>query len=466
MQGQVEMYTAGSTASTLTMQHAVFKGIYGLNDEEIYIWGGSSNNAPGATKAIILTGNGHDFEPMDVDSEAVINDLWGNHPDNLFAVGEHGLVLQKGHKGWRSVDVGISSNLNSIGGVSGKEVFAVGNGGTILRYGCDPSEEDTGMDTYDCQILLTESGIEFYGIWGASPSDLFIFSTVGVWRVTDEVNVDLIWPKTEPGSQNGIWGESIANVFSVGHDSDAGIVRVVRCNGNDCAKMEVDIPGVLWDVHGFSATDVYAVGYGPKGPGERQALAVHWDGYTWQDMHVGIDGWLKAIWGTSPNNIYAVSWTHEDKAEEAFGRLLHFDGNNWTIVADDYDTGLLGIHGSSSDNIYAVGRRDAARFNNDFPFGAVMHFNGIAWTNTTLQDERGFDGVWAVSESEVYIGASRWNTIDQRMEKEVLKIVNGEWDVLTCDVQDPIEALWGQEDDLLFAITREGSVLKYATSSQ
>jgi hypothetical protein len=85
---------------------------------------------------------------------------------------------------------------------------------------------------------------------------LYIASTTGVWRVLDETNATEIWPETENGRQNGVWGASNEDVFSVGEGELMGngefYLRIVHCSENECEKMDFEeILGSLTDVYGF-----------------------------------------------------------------------------------------------------------------------------------------------------------------------------------------------------------------------
>lgn len=61
--------------------------------------------------------------------------------------------------------------------------------------------------------------------------------------------------------------------------------------------------------------DVFVVGGNPK-TGD---VILHYDGISWSRMASNASSMMKlnGVWGTSPNNVYAVG---------RFGRILHYDG--------------------------------------------------------------------------------------------------------------------------------------------
>ncbi len=458
----VVRYDGSSFETMYSLEWTDFNGIFGIDENNIYVVGDTWNEAALDITGLILSGDGTNFSVMDVDPEHEINDLWGNLPENLFAVGDHGTILQRDQSGWRSVDVGIDAQLKGVWGVSGTKAFAVGSAGTILHYTCDPPEEDTdtGPETFDFEELFHYEGTEFYGIWAESPSELYIASTTGVWLVHDEVNADLIWTKSGMYLE-GIWGAAgTANVFAVGADSDGALI--VHCNGDECQEMEVESPATLVDIHGFSATEVYAVGYNYSG-GYPLAFVLQYDGNTWQSMELESDTMLTDIWGAAPDDLWVTGWTFEGDGEVEYGRILHYDGIEWTLAEDCLETDLLNIHGNAQGNIIAVGQNEFAPVLGGSPFGQVMRFDGSQWSEILTQDERGFRAVWVSPNEEIYIGASRWLEVEQKLETEVLRFTGDDFEVLSCqttDPGDPIEDFWGESDDVLFAITREGSLLR------
>ncbi|MBN9161526.1 MAG: hypothetical protein J0I07_11215, partial [Myxococcales bacterium] len=66
---------------------------------------------------------------------------------------------------------------------------------------------------------------------------------------------------------------------------------------------------------------------------------------------------LHAVWGTGPNDVWAVG---------AEGTILHFDGVAWTVSSTGLGSGqevnLTGIWGSGPNDVWAVGGNVALHF--------------------------------------------------------------------------------------------------------
>jgi hypothetical protein len=110
------------------------------------------------------------------------------------------------------------------------------------------------------------------------------------------------------------------------------------------------------------------------------------------------DGWcqteltspnLEAIWGSGPNDVWAVGW---------FGTIMHWDGTTWTRFESGTQWPLFGIWGSGPNDVWAVGR-----------YGTVLHWDGTTWSpspsNTTVE----LVGVWGNGHGDVWapVGGDR-----------------------------------------------------------
>jgi photosystem II stability/assembly factor-like uncharacterized protein len=81
-------------------------------------------------------------------------------------------------------------------------------------------------------------------------------------------------------------------------------------------------------------------------------------------MESGTEEYLLSIWGSSPNNIFAVG----DNAT-----ILHYDGKSWSAMDPETDKYLTKVRGLRSDCIYAVGDD-----------GLVIRFDGKKWNDMSL----------------------------------------------------------------------------------
>ncbi len=110
-------------------------------------------------------------------------------------------------------------------------------------------------------------------------------------------------------------------------------------------------------------------------------IIARFDGETWHvdEFDIYVERFT-GIWGSSPNDIYAVGRVNCMDDEDPWlnplwrGTILHFDGNEWSVLTDvqcGYPT-FTGVHGTSADNVYVSGQE-----------GTVLHFDGILWRVVT-----------------------------------------------------------------------------------
>ncbi len=129
--------------------------------------------------------------------------------------------------------------------------------------------------------------------------------------------------------------------------------------------------------------------------------------YTWEEFTIGDNGsYLKDVWGTDDNNVWAVGTFTIDGVP--YG-IIKWDGTEWK--PDKKNGGQAAIYGFSDSDIWTVG-------------GGVFHYNGSEWIridakgvnnqsiplDTVLNDNLPYTSVWGTSSSNLYLG-NQWGKI-------------------------------------------------------
>ncbi|MCI0457631.1 MAG: hypothetical protein L0Z62_11725 [Gemmataceae bacterium] len=164
----------------------------------------------------------------------------------------------------------------------------------------------------------------------------------------------------------------------------------------------------LW---GSGPNDLYAVGRNSNPAVEPYGVILHSDGTSWTEVplesgpHFGSVP-LIGVWGSGPGDVYAVGGFGTTRV------IYHLDGNEWAAVPDVPVSSpgfndLRGVWGSGPDDVFAVGSN-----------GKIVHFDGNGWTAQTFPEQSSFPGaglvsVWGSGADNVYaVGTGLLHSVD------------------------------------------------------
>ena len=266
--------------------------------------------------------------------------VWGTGADDVWMVGGDGrdgmgpLVIHWDGVAFERVDSGLDSGaLWWVFGFPGGPIYMGGEGGTIVRY-------ESGVFT----PLTTPGTATVFGIWGASPSDL--------WAVGG----------TSDGRNGFVWRlEGDAWVDEASFPADVGA---------DAA---------IWKVYGIAASDAWLVG--------SNGVSLHWDGSTLTPGETGVGSSLFTVHANASRFVAVGGFGN--------GIIVEYEGGAWHNVTPSGIQGLSGVYVGEGDFAVAVGAygtvhlRDAGGWHEvDTGYPLVESYHA-AWV-----DPEG--GVWAV----------------------------------------------------------------------
>ena len=121
--------------------------------------------------------------------------------------------------------------------------------------------------------------------------------------------------------------------------------------------------------------------------------------YEWtvDTLHSPPGGFIYDIWGSSPDDVWAV-------AGGGINNLWHFDGKEWSDWAERVGPSFYSIFGFSQDNVWMGG--------ND---GKLYHFDGTKWSLSFRYEVEGMRGaeiwsIWGNSDSDIYAAGTIYMT--------------------------------------------------------
>ncbi|MEJ2187091.1 MAG: Ig-like domain-containing protein, partial [Gemmatimonadota bacterium] len=144
---------------------------------------------------------------------------------------------------------------------------------------------------------------------------------------------------------------------------------------------------------------------------------------------------LYAVWGTSPNDVFAVG---------QWKTILHYDGTAWSPM--EVDTTKIcwdfkGVWGAGGDDVFAVGR-----------CGTIAHYDGTSWTDMSSPTGWNLEGVWGASSDDVY--AAGWSGT-------LVHYDGASWTVVPTGTDETLVAVWGTSADDVFVVGNGGTILHY-----
>jgi hypothetical protein len=244
-------------------------------------------------------------------SHLFLNRLWGAAPDDVWAVGDEGVIVHFNGVAWRRVPSPTTANLHSIAGRGPGDALAVGAKHTILRLRGTTWMREEPLPAGDASAMA--SATDFYDVWMAANGEAWVAGAL-----TRDASGDAVESCVLAHHEDGRWT----------FDRDDG-----------CARLDA-----LW---GTGPGDVWA-----RGPGD---AVVHWDGRSLtkhpkkappprRGRHGFAGGWRRSSVGfiTHPHHptppttgAYADLWAFgPDDVWVVQGGVgpLHFDGRAWTIA--------------------------------------------------------------------------------------------------------------------------------------
>ncbi|MGN6391947.1 MAG: hypothetical protein ACTHM9_06845 [Gemmatimonadales bacterium] len=279
------------------------------------------------------------------------------------------------------------------------------------------------------QSLASATTQDIVAISGRSGSDLFAASHGDdpgspLWGGMNIVHYDGIAWTTQfahIGTIYDIWAAPGNRAYAV---TDGGFpTPVLAFDGKAWSPMpapKIDFEeagGALYALWGSSATDVFAVGYIESSSGGEDPYIAHFDGVEWAPMPLPQSassdlGWLTDVWGTGPNDVYAVGTLHF--WDDPFGGMVyHYDGQRWSKLLEEGYKPFRYVWGRSATEVYVTAATPMPRSSdpNDSGWprsgaGIVMRFDGHAWTTLPRPGSRELGRGWAASPSALYVPES------------------------------------------------------------
>lgn len=439
-------------------------GVYAAAPDAVFAVGHTG------VSAVIVRYDGTEWSlsPLDDATDRVLRAVWGFGSDDVWAVGDAGLVRHLTAVSWEAVHSPVTEDLTALHGLSADDLWVVGRAGKAMRWDgqrfIDTSEGLEGalhavrVDRAPPVTPPDPSTVTDAGAAPSGPTRVWAFGEDGAvfghdgtrfWPVPSGLSVDLDGAaRLAAGSllavgRGGVvqaWQDGARRLQSFGSTrnrlSTWGDGEALWVVGDELLRL--DASG--WHAES-SPTDRSL--YGAWGDGTRVwavgtagTIALREDD-AWHDATpASADGaWLRAVW-TSGSAGFVVG---------NGGVALSLEGDTWVPVQTGTVEDLLDVWGATDDAVWAVGTG-----------GKVLHWDGFAWVGVSRVSLGGVDtdlrAVWGTSETDVWVAGALGT---------LLHFDGDAWSDHSTGEGHSLNDVWGFGPDRVYAAGSGGTLLAY-----
>ena len=272
---------------------------------------------------------------------------------------------------WTVEASGTTHHINAVWGTSGTNVYAVGDSGTFLHY------DGTSWTQLQDSVIAARFTSSAYAIWGSSASDIYSGNTTLIHFDGQK------WSNPPSGSIVsgkeifGIWGDSPSDVWVA---LELGGQNVLQFDGTQWQYqiMPPNQPGshpvycpTSWLIAGLSSTQVFNYDH-------CNALFTL-DGTTWTlQAYPSYPSTMSAMWAVPGNAIYAIGGDSVEGIQR--GVYIASSPASWTLMpgspviaktnlaSASFVSTQNGLWGSAANDLFAA------------VDDTVYHYDGSTWT--------------------------------------------------------------------------------------
>jgi hypothetical protein len=421
-------------------------GVWANTDFDMWFVGSATRYFLGpSAPPVAVHFDGFSLQPVRVPGTGVLYGVWGSASNDVWAVGDGGMIVHWDGTGWVTVPSGTSEFLYAVNGTASDDVWAA-SGRVMLHWDGTSWTNSPGF---------VPDGAYFAGLAAISRSDALVATGFGCQRWDGGS-----WNATPCGVQggSGIYAAASNDIWVVGFINLRENLVGYRSHWDGSSWTPTAVQNRAFrSIAGTGPTDIWINGQ------------LHYDGSNWTDnscgpefasMSVsnngafmgvnpsgieyfsGDDGWpflartdvnWAALGGRDPANLWAVG---------ANGEVIAYDGSGWS--GRNYPFPSEGFFldrafGGSSSDIWALALRC---------YGCesrLRHFDGGSWTDVDSPLDSGFvAGFVREPNDAIAVDANHraWHWDGSRWFQITLPIFEN----------DLIVAFWGTAPDDVWAV--------------
>lgn len=304
----------------------IFSALWGSGPGSLWLVG-SDGSSIGTVGSTLTRYDGKIFQEFRRGEEHDLRSLWGSSPDDIWAAGYGGFLWHGDGSTWSRVQGGLTSMdvLSAVWGSGKDDVWAVGS--KVIRYQGGSFAPVAGPGP---------AGTSFTAVWGSRKDDVLVANRQGAiyrWDGNGWNN-----PSKMPNGAlvQAIWGAGTNAIWTIQGESPAK-GQIWHYDGISWTSV-LTADGTLYGLFGFDGKNVFATG-----PGSIYSF----DGVAWTG-NLASGQLLYRLWGIDRTNLVAAGGA---------GEMVRINAKDKMFLADNVRAfEMYAVWGTGPENIYAVGR--------------------------------------------------------------------------------------------------------------
>ncbi|WP_224247871.1 beta propeller repeat protein [Hyalangium gracile] len=284
---------------------------------------------------------GAEWVRVDGKASQTLRAIHGSGSQDIWAVGDNGMIIHWDGSAWSAVESGTGVNLVAVHALGPRDAWAVGQD-VVLRW------DGTRWGRVDIGLTLTHS---ITGVWAAGPSDVWLAMEIsgrsdlkGAGYFDGRTWYFRPFPEGVDDISEHVWGSSASDVWvTLQYDP-----RLLHWSGSQWEVVSPDVnPTTRWsELGGTGGADAWAVGTSSLG-----MVLLRKDARGWST--VPMDG--AGLQGTPSNGLWGMNGQVWLVGED--GEVARFDGSAWhQELPPDWEVPTLrDIWGASDADLWAIG---------------------------------------------------------------------------------------------------------------
>lgn len=297
-----------------------------------------------------------DFREVPPAFPSVCGQVWGSSPSDIWTTSAAGELDHWDGQSWTTMTTPLFGRPYGLYGSSANSVWASASGPSVTHWdGTAWTEVSPPQD----RIM---GAAEPYTMWPGELNTIWCNSAEpvaagkGIVLTRGPTSWTTSWQGAQSQSISAIWGpDGTDDLWAVG---SGGLI--LKRSNDIWQQQSSPTTNTLRAIWGRSASDIWAVG--------ESSTVLHFDG-SWHMVNVWLSGDLLALWG-DPSGVLRVLASD--------GSVFGWDGTSWAALSNPIPATYYAgsVWGTSVDDLWVALSVGGFSFPND----VLVHWDGQAWT--------------------------------------------------------------------------------------